>query len=331
MFALLTKRLNRRRRPNNAEATLSRDMVMWAYRRLLAREPESEEVILTAMRLESPVALLEAILDSDEFQGRDATHRRQHCAPPLDVEWQVPPALAGQLLSRVTDTWERLGEERPYWSVLSSPEYLPKNPSAGQHSFYESGVDDLRMLVATLARIGRRPTEFPVVFEFGCGLGRVTSHFCREFEWVIACDVSAPHLAIAQRALSERGISNVSLVQAGTEGFGMSQSFDLWFSRLVLQHNPPPVIAAILEQALSMLRLKGVAVFQVPVYRADYCFKVDEYLKENCRHKPFEMHALPQPAILEIGYRANCRLLEIREDNSTGPPWISQFFAFEKM
>jgi SAM-dependent methyltransferase len=170
-----------------------------------------------------------------------------------------------------------------------------------------------------------------VVFEFGCGLGRVTSHLCREFEWVIACDVSAPHLAIAQRVLSERGISNASLVQAGTEGFGMSQSFDLWFSRLVLQHNPPPLIAAILEQALSMLRLKGVAVFQVPVYRADYRFKVDEYLKENYRHEPFEMHALPQPAILEIGYRANCRLLEIREDDSTGPPWISQFFAFEKM
>src|SRR3954447_18573959 len=100
MFALLTKRLNRRRRPDNTEATVSRALVMWAYRRLLDREPESEEVILTAMRLGSPIALLETILDSDEFQGRDATHRRQHCAPPLDVEWQVPPALAGKLLSR---------------------------------------------------------------------------------------------------------------------------------------------------------------------------------------------------------------------------------------
>jgi SAM-dependent methyltransferase len=306
-------------------------MVVWAYRRLLDREPESEEVILAEMRLESPLALLEAILNSAEFRAHDATHRMQHYAPPLDVEWQVPPALAGQLLSRVTDTWEHLGEEQPYWSVLSSPEYLPENASTRQHSFYASGADDLRVLVATLARIGRRPTEFPVVFEFGCGLGRVTRHLCREFDRVIACDVSVPHLAIAQRMLSEHGISNASLVQAGTEGFGMSQSFDLWFSRLVLQHNPPPLIAAILEQALSMLRLKGVAVFQVPVYRAGYRFKIDEYLMENYRHEPFEIHALPQPAILEIGYRTNCRLLEIREDDSTGPPWISQFFAFEKM
>src|SRR3954451_24167488 len=104
MFASLTKRLNRRRRPNKAEATVSRDMVMWAYRRLLDQEPESEEVILAAMRLESPLALLEAILDSAEFRAHDATHRMHHYAPPLDVEWQVPPALAGQLLSRVTDT-----------------------------------------------------------------------------------------------------------------------------------------------------------------------------------------------------------------------------------
>src|SRR3954463_8244838 len=108
MFALLTKRLNRRRRPKNAEATVSRDMVMWAYRRLLNREPESEEVILTAMRLGSLLALLEGILNSAEFRGRDTTHRMQHCAPPLDVEWQVSPAIAGKLLSRVADIWERL-------------------------------------------------------------------------------------------------------------------------------------------------------------------------------------------------------------------------------
>src|SRR3954466_14950401 len=179
--------------------------------------------------------------------------------------------------------WKHLGEERPYWPVLSSPEYLPENAPTGQYSFYESGAKDLRMLVTPLARIGRPPSEFPVAFEFGCGLGRVTSHLCREFEWVIACDVSVPHLAIAQRALSERGISNVSLVQAGTEGFGMSQSFDLWFSRPPPQHNPPPLIAANLEQALSILRLKGVPSIQVPVYRADYRSTANEYLYYNNR------------------------------------------------
>ena len=311
---------------------VSRDAAIWAYRLLLGREPESEDAITAASLFESRDALVRAVATSPEFATRGLLGPRQMdaCAAPLDVEWQVDAMTMEALLADVAATWTRLGQERPYWSVLAGPEYLPENAATRRQAFYDTGADDLRMLLATLARAGREPAQFDVAFEFGCGVGRVTSHLCREFRRVIACDISSQHLALTRQALDEHGTVNVQLTQATPADFGMSEPYDLWFSRLVLQHNCPPLIAAILDRALRMLRPQGLAVFQVPVYRAGYRFAVDEHRRNREKHGPFEMHALPQPAVLAIAQRAECTLIEVREDGSAGYPWISQVFTFQK-
>ena len=41
--------------------------------------------------------------------------------------------------------------------------------------------------------------------------------------------------------------------------------FDLFFSMIVLQHNPPPLIALMLEKIAARLRPGGVAVFAVGI------------------------------------------------------------------
>ena len=328
MFGTLIGRLwqssPRRSRPE----PVSREFVLWAYKRLLGREPESEEVIAEKMNFSSPFAVLKAVLDSDEYATRGAY--MDNYAEPLDVEWEIALDVSAALLARVSETWRQLGEKRPYWSVLAGPEFQGEDTVERQQAFYDSGVDDLRILLATLSRVGRRPEEFTVVFEFGCGLGRVTSHLCKQFSHVIATDISYSHLALARRALNERGAINVDLKCASATDFGMSESYDLWFNRLVLQHNPPPLIAAILARAMTLLRPRGLAVFQVPVYLPGYRFRTDEYLQQPAGDWPFEMHLLSQSAILELAHRAGCRLLEIRQEDSAGPWWISQFFTFEK-
>jgi hypothetical protein len=114
--------------------------------------------------------------------------------------------------------------------------------------------------------------------------------------------------------------------------FGMDGAFDLWFSRIVLQHNPPPVIAMILRRAFALLSPGGLAIFQVPTYAIGYRFVVKEYLREVGRQHGIEMHVLPQRAILEIAQQAGCTLLEVREDASAGNPgsWLSNMFVFQK-
>lgn len=49
---------------------------------------------------------------------------------------------------------------------------------------------------------------------------------------------------------------------------GMADSFDLWFSYIVLQHNPRSAIAQILQRALSLLAPGGLAILQLPARRS---------------------------------------------------------------
>jgi len=246
------------------------------------------------------------------------------------IEWRVDRNTAAALLAQVSSTWARLGEERPYWSVLASDQFLPENASSQREAFYQSGAGDTAMILEAMARIGCDPGQFPVFFEFGCGLGRVTSHLYKHFRRVIACDISPSHLAIARSVLQQRGITNVELRQAIGADFGMSDRFNIWFSRLVLQHNSPPLIALILKRAFSLLASGGIALFQVPIDAPGYRFNVKEYMKTLGPTGEFEMHALPQQVILDLARGAGCRVLELNEDAVSGPPWTSRLFVLRK-
>ena len=299
--------------------------------KLLGRRDDAQAAYLDALALDPTLEGARRELAGSGGHTLDAPAMPGE-ARPLDVEWQIAPALAPELLAHVARTWTRLGKERPHWSVYAADRFLPQNMPAELDAFYRSGACDAKTLLATLARIGRAPQEFATVFEFGCGLGRVTLHLCRHFRQVVACDISPVHLAAAGNVLREHGVGNVELRQATIADFAMPDGFDLWFSSLVLQHNPPPLIAMILERAFQMLHPGGVAIFQVPTYAPGYRFDLDEYHRRlGIGASEFEMHLLPQRAVFEIAHIAGCTPLEVREDAATGPAWSSQVFAFEKL
>jgi hypothetical protein len=61
----------------------------------------------------------------------------------------------------------------------------------------------------------------------------------------------------------------------------------------------------------------GLAFLLVPTYKANYGFRIDEYLGlQNATE--MEMHHFPQSALLDLVAAQGCRVLEIREDDSTG-------------
>jgi SAM-dependent methyltransferase len=224
-----------------------------------------------------------------------------------------------------------LGEERPHWSVLSSDQFSPEHIASTEAEFYLSGATDVAELLATLARAGVDPSGYRTAFEFGCGIGRVTPHLARHFARVVACDVSASHLRLAAARIKATGIENAEIVRATMPDFGMTQPFDLWYCRIVLQHNPPPVIRLILERACELLTPNGAAVFQVPTYAPRYRFSLTEYLETIEKPGNIEMHVLPQQEIFAIAQRAGCVPLQVAEDDSIGVPgWVSNVFTFRK-
>ena len=127
-------------------------------------------------------------------------------------------------------------------------------------------------------------------------------------------------------------IDNVAFIRAEFPDFGLPDVYDLWVSRIVLQHNPPPIIRMILTRALAGLRSGGVAVFQVPTYATGYSFTARQYVAAiHQRTRGIEMHCLPMEDVFEIACDGNCVPLEVMADDSVSDPgWVSTQFVMRK-
>ncbi len=298
-----------------------------AFRLLLGRAPDPAEA---ADWLAAPAEALRAgLMATDAFRmglPADAVRMALDLPPPA-VVWQVDAATEAALLARVQARWTRLGEERPHWSVAARPEFAPDRIAANRALFDASGEGDLAVLLAVLARHGLAPADLPRACDYGCGVGRMTLPMSRRFAAVTGCDVSAPHLTLARQASG----AGVAFALVSAPGLGMAAPFDLWFSTLTLQHNPPPVIAATLRRMFALLAPGGVAVFQLPTERAGYAFDPVAYLATDAAAL-LEVHVLPQPAVFALAAAAGCVPLEVREDCAIWPPTacISNRFVFRK-
>jgi SAM-dependent methyltransferase len=298
---------------------VTREDVVSAYRIFLHRDPESEEAVRRHMEAPSVEALQRAFLESAEFRGKYAVPAQ---ALPLDlpanpVEVAVSPATLEALLAHVRRTWERLGAERPHHSVLTVPRFLPDALEANEPEFWASGEREAAVLERILARHGVARLERLALTELGCGVGRLTGPLARRFASVAAYDISAPHLEIARTRARNATFHQLRDLPIRFE------PADVFYSWIVLQHNPPPVMALLVRNALECLRPGGLAVFQIPTYEIGYAFSAQAYLRRVSEAGAqaaanIEMHCLPQAEIFKLAAEAGCRVLEVREENSTG-------------
>jgi hypothetical protein len=118
-------------------------------------------------------------------------------------------------------------------------------------------------------------------------------------------------------------------LQVTPEDLHPISGYDLWFSKLVLQHNPPPVTLHILDKMFTGLAPAGVAVVHLRTYWIGYSFDVADYLANNAGQE-MEMHVTPQKPILELAWRHGCCLLDVREEGAT-PEWLTNIFVFQKV
>ena len=63
----------------------------------------------------------------------------------------------------------------------------------------------------------------------------------------------------------------------------------------------------------------GVAYFQIPTWKAEYRFGLDDYIKRQLKKSKMEMHVLPQHVIFDEAHKAGFKVLEVLEDYRTGP------------
>jgi methylase of polypeptide subunit release factors len=251
--------------------------------------------------------------------------------PKLSVDVQVNEAQLEQMISRVAESFSHLGRTDPHWSIVRSEKFRVASIALHEAEFFASGagyVDDLQV---TASRYDINLARFADCFELGSGLGRNTIWLAQKFGKVIGSDVSAIHLALARETLAKRGINNVQLLHvADLRSLHDLPDFDVFFAIIVLQHNPPPLIAYMLRIILSKIRAGGIGYFQVTTYAQNYSFDVTTYLDSPLKLGMPELHIIPQDALFDLIDQAGCCIVEAREDGGGGPDTISSRVLIQK-
>jgi SAM-dependent methyltransferase len=302
---------------------VTRNDVKYAYRLLLGREPENRSVVKAAAAGHKNLKQLrQSFMASPEFAAIATAASGNRF--PLDleqsglVEVSCDAQSLQKLIARVERIWTRLGEKEPYWSVLTMDAFKKDSFQQNQEVYWSTGQFDTLRFAAWLKRSGIVPRPEWTCLEYGCGTGRVTRWLAKDFQSVIGCDISESHLAAARESLTADVASRVQFVRIESlAALSELPEFDVLFSVIVLQHNPPPLIAYILDKLLGRLRPGGIAYFQVPTFRLGYHFEVAKYLAEPAVDE-MEMHVLPQKHLFELAKSHHCDLLEVQPDDKTG-------------
>jgi SAM-dependent methyltransferase len=248
----------------------------------------------------------------------ESRQRHPFTAPLIPVETEVGDDILDMMFDRIQKEWVGLGERDPYWSVLTQPEYTLQDFEQNRDKFFKSGDGLAYLFLSALRRNGINPNLIDTLLEVGCGVGRVTAHLAKNVNKIIAVDISKPHLDLADDYFKKAGITNVQLQQwKDMRTLYQLPRVDVVYSVITLQHNPPPVSAWILKMLLNALRPGGVAYFQLATYRSGYLFEAERYLNLPPQEN-FEMHFLPQKEVFKVISRAECSVLEVREDPLVG-------------
>src|SRR3546814_10303317 len=134
-----------------------------------------------------------------------------------------------------------------------------------------------------LAFFRRSKATFPTdgrCLEVGCGVGRVTAALAPRIRSITAYDISRSHLKLAKEQLKALGIRNAEFVSsADIADLRSLQPFDFIFSIIVLQHNPPPIIAKMIRSICQLLAAGGCAYFQVPTRSEEHTSELQSLMR----------------------------------------------------
>lgn len=318
--------------------TVAKSDVIWAYRTFLGRQPENDRVVREHCGAADLRALCESFLASAEFKVRagSAVDGNRHDPLPIflprrSIETSADADEVRRLWTRVRRAWESLGDERPFHSVLTDDRYLPARMSETESQFWHSGEIEAEQIADYLADLGLVKLPDATLLEFGCGVGRVTIPLAAVARSVIAYDISDRHLRFARERAAALGRTNIRAIAIGDSLPAEFEPCDVFYSRIVLQHNPPPIIGEILRKLIRSLARGGVGVFQVPTHYVGYRFSTGEALRAS-QKLDMDMHCYPQTELFSLIAEEGAKLIQVREDDAPGRRdlFISNTFVITK-
>jgi SAM-dependent methyltransferase len=164
-------------------------------------------------------------------------------------------------LQELEQHWHAFGEQDPLWAILSTP---GKRGGAWElDEFFATGRSEVAQVLRSIEKRGISYGRERAL-DFGCGVGRLTQALSDHFARCDGVDVAASMIEHATRL--NRRPERVAFHHNEAPDltiFG-DQSFDFVLSSLVLQHMEPGLMTAYLQEFLRVLRVDGVAYFNIP-------------------------------------------------------------------
>lgn len=304
------------------------------YRTFLGRDPESEEVMQAHLAARPGLwDLVAHVRAAAEAQRRSIEGACEAISAQQDSRAVVTEASDADLTlltGHIRNVWSRYGREEAYYSVLTNPAYLSERLGVADiEAFFDTGRDEVDRFEEVCRRNRIEPDRSWSVTELGCGVGRVGEAFASRFASYLGVDISADHLAIARRRFADQALQNTTLCLLEDFLAGCSTP-DVFFSVIVLQHNPPPIIHRLLDACLARVKPGGIAFFQVPCHLYEYAFSLTDYIAGKGRKETMEIHPLPQREVFALLARHGFTPIEVTPDDRIGPIGFSYTFLARK-
>jgi SAM-dependent methyltransferase len=242
-------------------------------------------------------------------------------------------------LERHQQDWERLAEVDPLWAVLTAPGR--KGGGWDVDEFFATGEAEVAHVLGVAERLGR-PAQRERALDFGCGVGRLTRALAARFDRAVGLDISAGMVEQAQRLNEEVTGCEFRLNAASDLAQLDSDSFDLVYSSIALQHVPTvPEVERYVVELVRVARPDGLVVFGLPTHipfpwslqprrRAYAALRrlgiSEEWMLRRTPLTPMRMTQVPEAAVRGLLGRVGATVLET-EPVDEGPVRSLRYYA----
>lgn len=178
-----------------------------------------------------------------------------------------------EIIQESKKKWDNLAKENARYFILSNKE------SENEEGFKKAGEKDYNEFILNDQIIKERFIgRDKIVLEIGCGIGRMTEFFVKDFKKIYGVDISEEMIKKGKERLA--GINNIELLE--TDGVHLplaDNSMDLIFSYIVFQHMPSyEVVEKMFREIKRILKKDGLFKVQLrgtPAKRGVWYYGVD--------------------------------------------------------
>jgi len=170
-------------------------------------------------------------------------------------------------IARLSREWETLGRVDPRFAVLVDND--KRGGGWDDASFFRTGQNVVDATLDFVRSVGASPVRNDRALDFGCGVGRLSRALAEHFHRVDGVDIAGSMVAEAEAGNPAKDRIAFHVNAESDLRLFESDTFDLVFSFITLQHIPPRLALSYIREFVRVAAPGGTVVFQAP-YRVNH-------------------------------------------------------------